>query len=395
MKKILSIIKSLWIGQSEQSMQEDFPGYRTAFRNRQAICECNLRRILLFAPLIVLLEFTNILIQTFTDYHAAFRVLYNEVCLLLALLCCAYFIVVNRFLKTAKTSEKPFRVKPARLIYLSFWGLFELVVLLFCLLEFRESAAFMNYVLLMTVLIAVPILYWKESLLFVGVGFAAECALMLPTDSSFIGHFQIMLTLALATILISYMLYLSFTNVNRLLLQLQALAETDPLTGLLNRRGFCKKAECLFAQSKRNGNRVIVSMLDVDIFKNLNDELGHAAGDECLVKIAEVIRRSFKRTTDVVSRFGGDEFQIFAIGLSEEEAVSKLNRILFKIQRLKLNAGTPTASPCITVSIGSVSVPADPHLELDELSRRADQELFRAKNSGRSILSFNGELYPL
>jgi diguanylate cyclase (GGDEF)-like protein len=155
----------------------------------------------------------------------------------------------------------------------------------------------------------------------------------------------------------------------------------DPLTGLLNRRGFFKTAVPLSGLAGRRGSTVAVIMLDIDHFKRVNDSHGHQAGDDVLRLVAQTARTSF-RGSDVPARYGGEEFVIFLPEV-KRESVQALGE--------KLRTAVAEASPAVipvTVSIGIAdAVPArDVPTEawLAALIERADTALYGAKQSGRN-----------
>ena len=102
------------------------------------------------------------------------------------------------------------------------------------------------------------------------------------------------------------------TALNKANMALKELANKDSLTGLYNRRYLENKFSELQAILSRNNACMMVAMLDLDHFKNLNDEYGHLIGDNCLTYISDVMQRKFDRRSDIVARFGGEEFIIVA-----------------------------------------------------------------------------------
>jgi diguanylate cyclase (GGDEF)-like protein len=150
----------------------------------------------------------------------------------------------------------------------------------------------------------------------------------------------------------------------------------DPLTGLPNRALFMEQLEHAIARSRRRGTPVSVLFLDLDGFKAVNDTLGHEAGDEVLVGVAERLRRTL-RDEDTVARLGGDEFGI----VLEEElhgATLSAQRIIRRLERpWSLSSGNVP----VGVSIGIAARTGEE--ELDELLRRADRAMYAAKASGK------------
>jgi diguanylate cyclase (GGDEF)-like protein len=156
-----------------------------------------------------------------------------------------------------------------------------------------------------------------------------------------------------------------------LLRRLEREASTDSLTGLLNRRAFRERLDDELARSRRNGVPVGLALLDADHFKAVNDRRGHAAGDELLRQLAEVLADQ-ARGTDSVARVGGEEFAVLLPGSDLEGTRALADRV----HRALADAGT------VTVSVG-IAASAPGH-DADMLLRLADDALYRAKREGRN-----------
>lgn len=165
----------------------------------------------------------------------------------------------------------------------------------------------------------------------------------------------------------------------------QLLALTDGLTGLYNRRHASKRLEEEMARARRNNTGLCVAMCDVDHFKAINDEFGHAAGDHVLQQIANSLTE-YVRRNDIVSRWGGEEFLVI---FSEIKLAAA--RIVAERLRGRL-AGTsqgPDGPDMISVSIGLAML--RPGISADVLIEQADQALYRAKARGRNRVEVAGE----
>lgn len=166
-------------------------------------------------------------------------------------------------------------------------------------------------------------------------------------------------------------------------MSLQQVAHYDPLTNLLNRRGFNQTFSEKLTEYSANNGMLAVMFLDIDHFKRINDSLGHDAGDELLKAIAERIR-SATRAEDVVSRFGGDEFCILISLHNYEEAELLANRVMQKMKEPIALAGRHMV---MTTSIGISIFPQDGQT-CDELLKHADLALYQSKGNGRNRLHF-------
>lgn len=165
--------------------------------------------------------------------------------------------------------------------------------------------------------------------------------------------------------------------------ELLYLATMDPLTGLLNRRGFDAVATQAFDDARHSGQPISALMCDIDAFKALNDKYGHDAGDMALRNVAQMIRESVGNRAAVVGRQGGDEFVILLPGVNVEEAawIAESLRGAFEARAL---AQQDRAAQC-TVSVGTATELSG-EAELRTLLRNADAALYRAKRAPRYVL---------
>jgi diguanylate cyclase (GGDEF)-like protein len=168
---------------------------------------------------------------------------------------------------------------------------------------------------------------------------------------------------------------------SRLLSELDLAANQDVLTRTLSRRAFLIRGEVALAESLAANRPVALLMLDVDRFKQINDEHGHAIGDEVLVALAEQVAAMLRRD-DLFGRIGGEEFAVFVPGLTQPAALALAERMRDGCAQLcvPVEGGKPLA---ITVSIGVVWGMAGPGRSLLHLMRQADAALYRAKRAGR------------
>ena len=154
----------------------------------------------------------------------------------------------------------------------------------------------------------------------------------------------------------------------------------DSLTGLYNRRYAEETLDREIARAKREDSALSVVMIDLDHFKNFNDEFGHDAGDAALREAATLFAESL-RTSDVVSRVGGEEFLLLLPGAGSEDALRKVDKMRDRLKSLEVfHRGHRL--PVLTFSAGAASFPADGKAA-DVLLRAADKALYEAKHAGR------------
>ena len=161
------------------------------------------------------------------------------------------------------------------------------------------------------------------------------------------------------------------------------LSQIDELTGLLNRRRFMERFGELLAKAKTGMQETPLSLalLDVDIFMKINEQYGHVTGDRVLVTVAEVIQEYAGKET-LVGRYGGDEYVIVFLGEEREQAFLKMEQIRGELSQRELVTADRKTIQGIFISGGVASFPVDGRTE-NELIRKADHALYRAKASGR------------
>ncbi len=165
---------------------------------------------------------------------------------------------------------------------------------------------------------------------------------------------------------------------------LKNLSIKDDLTDLYNKRGFAELSLQAWTTSLRNRHMVAMLMIDIDYFKLYNDTYGHQKGDDCLVLVANVIKRNTKRHTDVVARFGGEEFVILLPQTDFNGAHIVAKRIRNAIYNLNILHEKGAVNARVTVSIGMAVCEPHPGDEIDSLIMQADEKLYLAKQNGRN-----------
>ncbi len=164
---------------------------------------------------------------------------------------------------------------------------------------------------------------------------------------------------------------------------LEDLATRDPLTNLFNRRHFINLAEQEWKRSMRYGHPLCALMLDVDHFKQINDQHGHATGDKALTSVANVIQSTL-RSTEIAGRYGGDEFVVLLPETLLQNAVRVAERICQSIREYTISSDLGVIE--LTTSIGVACMTGD-HRDtsksLNDLLSHADQALYDAKRSGK------------
>jgi two-component system cell cycle response regulator len=163
-------------------------------------------------------------------------------------------------------------------------------------------------------------------------------------------------------------------------------AHIDPLTGLPNRRALMERLYIEWARRRRHGGLLSFIMVDIDCFKQVNDEFGHVVGDQCLQEIARRIQHEC-RQPDLPARYGGDEFAIVVPDEPAEMACRLAERCRSEIESLELSARTEIVKTTASFGVaGAAGLPA-PTAQIDA----ADHALYQAKQNGRNRVEALGE----
>lgn len=171
-------------------------------------------------------------------------------------------------------------------------------------------------------------------------------------------------------------------ELKRIEAELQHLSTHDPLTGLLNRRGFQEALESHVAHVDRYGPDGALFVIDLDGLKAINDTHGHSSGDRAITAAANVLRRL--RSTDTIGRLGGDEFAVIVHSVDRVQAC-RLAASLVKEIRSKSASDDPACA--VTASVG-VAMFDNPSRTADKILRDADSTMYEAKSAGRDRYAF-------
>ncbi|GAP09802.1 protein containing diguanylate cyclase (GGDEF) domain [Bellilinea caldifistulae] len=166
----------------------------------------------------------------------------------------------------------------------------------------------------------------------------------------------------------------------RLFQQVQQYAITDGLTGFYNRRYFYELAEIEMRRSQRYGGDLSLVMIDIDLFKNVNDRLGHTAGDQVLMRLSQCLRSQI-RASDSIGRYGGEEFVILLPETNVQNALEVAERLRRSAEECTTFVGHTAIQ--VTISLGVAQMDED-CLNVDDLFHRADRALYLAKQNGRN-----------
>jgi len=234
--------------------------------------------------------------------------------------------------------------------------------------------------------------YWEQSYnLLIGLLLLAFCALLVSVSDRVYKSFRNMISLNWERETMSQELgdlTTSLRDRNRQLRdarrQLTDLANVDELTGLGNRRLINKVLQDEINRARRSSSSLAVILLDVDYFKNYNDNYGHPAGDVVLKRLADLMQRATSRAGEMVGRYGGEEFILVLPGASVQSAVRTAERLKDLVNSEGIAHEKSDIGGIITVSQGVVSMMPDAELTPEDIIKRADDALYKAKHEGRN-----------
>ncbi len=166
--------------------------------------------------------------------------------------------------------------------------------------------------------------------------------------------------------------------------RLEQLSQIDGLTGVANRRYFDSFLAQHVALAARQQTNLSLVLCDVDCFKLYNDHYGHLAGDECLRQVAAILARCCTRQTDLVARYGGEEFALVLPDTHRTGAAQHVRHIRQTLAEAVLEHVASSVAPFVTLSIGITAFTPGKDNRAEDLVARADEALYRAKESGRN-----------
>lgn len=174
-------------------------------------------------------------------------------------------------------------------------------------------------------------------------------------------------------------------KINFMYSQTRFLSVTDPLTGLYNRRHFEDTIEREFLRASRYNNHLSFAIIDVDFFKKVNDTYGHSTGDYVLKEVAYLILQNLRKT-DMVFRYGGEEFTVIITETPKEKAIIPLERLRKAVEDYPFSYNSQNIN--VTISIG-ISEVCKNITTVHQLFDDADKALYKAKENGRNQIQTN------
>lgn len=166
--------------------------------------------------------------------------------------------------------------------------------------------------------------------------------------------------------------------------ELRQLSALDGLTGIANRRAFEERIDEEWRRAVRDSASIALLMIDIDHFKLYNDRYGHLQGDDCLVHLAQGLRRAVSRPADFIARYGGEEFAVILPDTDLHGAVNVAENLRSRVATLGIRHEASPVHHAVTISVGAATVVPSPEMGVAVLIAAADRTLYRAKQNGRN-----------
>lgn len=380
---LLSFMNTIKISSASFEDKLD-PVYREVDKDR---INANYIRIIPSAIVLMLIEVCGLIYNSFTMASPNFSYIYIISFAVFFVFSISLLLFINHTMSIGGITDKE-----KRRIYIFFWIIYTLSDLAFCVFEMIDTGTTNHYMVFILTFTVGTIFVPSVTLPFYFTALLVELAALIYADSQYLTYVFCFLATSVGLVA-SYVKYSSYMSNNLIKKQLEQMAELDPMTGLLNRRGMNRAVGTIWDYCCSHEIPVTVAILDIDFFKMYNDTFGHSQGDECIKAIAECIKSCFGRRTDITVRYGGEEFVIVVSGESDKQVVMSLIKLQNMIEGMGIKSGNRQFNDFVTVSIGAYYTYIDQALDFKSTIKFADDELYNAKGNGRKCLSFKGELY--
>lgn len=360
------------------------PVYREVDKDR---INANYIRIIPASIILMLIEVCSLIYNTFTEPENVFKYIYIISFAVFFVFSIGILAFINHTLATGGITDKE-----KKIVFILFWVIYTISDLSFCVFETLDAGTTNHYLIFILTFTLWTVFIPAVTLPFYFTAVLVESAALILGNAPYITYVFCFITTS-AGLVASYVKYSSYMSNNLIKKQLEQMAEVDPMTGLLNRRGMNRSVETIWDYCRTHDIPVTVAMIDIDFFKMYNDTYGHSQGDECIKAIAGCIKCCFGRRTDITVRYGGEEFVVVVSGESDKQVVMTLIKLQNMIKGMNIKSGNFEFNDYVTVSIGAYYTYIDQNLDFKSMIKLADEELYNAKKNGRKCLSFKGELY--
>ncbi|WP_130862583.1 GGDEF domain-containing protein [Bacilliculturomica massiliensis] len=271
-------------------------------------------------------------------------------------------------------------------IYLCFWAIISLGMMPYFVEDVRAGGMPSNCFLLCCALMIVPVFPAPQTAALFGVYLAENLIISIGMHAQPVYHLQILVVCGIGCLFScrTHQFYIGVID------DLKERSCRDFMTKIYNRRGCRDQVYRMVEMCLRHGRPFAFFMVDIDGFKQFNDRFGHRRGDEALIAAAECLGECLARKSDILCRYGGEEFLAVASVPSDQEARWIAERMRASVEAKMIEGACPDVSPYLTISVGvSVCMPEGTGKQdicVDDMIVKADEALYAAKGDGRNCV---------
>lgn len=286
-------------------------------------------------------------------------------------------------------------VNLAKLMYRTFWFIFEAFAFVLIYSDKVGGAGFTFYSVTVIALFLIPAMGLSEQIYYI-VALAVYTIFM---EVKFGVNYNEIFNLVITDTLLLTVSRLNYTRlVERLTLKEQERVHRDSevldsLTGLLNRKGFEQRVYSEMRGCIASRRRISLLMIDVDDMGRYNDSYGAEHGDECIRAVSELVKQIILRNTDTICRLNGGRFLVYMEGGNDMEPVALAEKVRQNVERKRITHGRRAANEFVTVSIGVASCVPKSENDFSELYDEAEDALFEAKEQGKNVTVYDEQVY--
>lgn len=283
----------------------------------------------------------------------------------------------------------------SKLVCRTFWFLFEAFSFVLIYSDKISGAGFTFYTVMVAALFLIPALSISEQIYYI----VALLVYSVFMEVKFGVNYNEIFNLAVTDILLVVMSRLSYSRlVERTMLKEQEREyrdneSLDPITGLLNRKGFEQRVDSDLSRCIHARRRISLLMIDIDDMGRYNDSFGSDLGDDCIRKVSDYVRQIVLRNTSTICRLNGGRFLVFMEGGNDMEPVALAEKVRQNVERKRIPHGRRAVNEFVTVSIGVASCIPKSEGDLSELYDEAEDALFDAKEQGKNVTVYDEQVY--
>lgn len=360
---------------------------------QQHLCTVNSRRTVFFSvpAIVAAIVFSVLTIISMSAENIRESVLSLAGLLLTIIGCGSLSVLIYREFRRKKLNL----IKLRRMLVL-FWLCFSLALMLISLADMSCNVYARRFYLFLTVMTVFPLLNFKQSLLIISpyLVFSVVLGAVFGADP-----FTLFLTavFSLAYLLISSLVYTSYCclfisdrKLNTANERCRQINEKDSLTGVLNKKGLLHRLTDIIDRGA--DNNIAAVFFGVDNFKEYNRTHTDSEGDECLYNICKCVQIVAKPVTDIIARYGGDEFVLIVENTKEYDLVSFAEQIRKNVERMALPDGN---DGIMTATVGVSSIADGDFFDYSKLLKEAEDNLALAKKSGKNCVGYMGNVFKV